>query len=254
MTTALRVTSLCRSYGRHLAEDHLSFEVQRGELACLLGPNGAGKSTAMRILAGLQAPDTGEVEVDGTKLTEDPDGLRWKSALTPQELSMFEFLTARESLEVSARLRNVDEREVARRVERWLDISGLSGLTDRVVRDFSGGMRRKLAVACTMIAEPPLVLLDESFTGLDPESTWKLRAELRRYCQGGGTILLSSHVLDMVQAIADRIIFVARGRHVRVMTRQEMLALIPSQFPSLMELYMHTIHGVHELPAAGEDP
>jgi ABC-2 type transport system ATP-binding protein len=250
MTTALRVTSLCRSYGRHLAVDNLSFEVERGELACLLGPNGAGKSTTMRILAGLQVPDTGEVEIDGTTLSTDPGGIRWKAALTPQELSMFEFLTARESLEVSARLRNVSETEVSQRVERWLDLSGLSGLPDRIVRDFSGGMRRKLAVACTMIAEPPLILLDESFTGLDPESTWKLRAELRRYCQGGGTILLSSHVLDMVQAIADRIIFVARGRQVRVMTRQEMLNLIPSQFPSLMELYMHTIHDVHD-PLSG---
>jgi len=254
MTTALRVTSLCRSYGRHLAVDQLSFEVQRGQLACLLGPNGAGKSTAMRILAGLQTPDAGEVEIDGTKLTEDPDGLRWKSALTPQELSMFEFLTARESLEVSARLRNINERDVTARVDRWLELSGLSGLTDRIVRDFSGGMRRKLAVACTMIGEPPLVLLDESFTGLDPESTWKLRAELRRYCQGGGTILLSSHVLDMVQAIADRIIFVAQGRQVRVMDREEMLELIPSPFPSLMELYMHTIHNVGGLNTTYRNP
>lgn len=248
MTTALRVTSLCRSYGRHLAVDHLSFEVQKGELACLLGPNGAGKSTTMRMLAGLQTPDAGEVEIAGTTLSTDPDGIRWKCALTPQELSMFEFLTARESLEVSARLRNVPESDAATRVERWLEISGLSGLPDRIVRDFSGGMRRKLAVACTMIAEPAVILLDESFTGLDPESTWKLRAELRRYCQGGGTILLSSHVLDMVQAIADRIIFVARGRAVRIMTRAEMLAEIPGQFPSLMELYMHTVHGTEQMP------
>jgi ABC-2 type transport system ATP-binding protein len=248
MTTALRVTSLCRSYGRHLAVDHLSFDVQKGELACLLGPNGAGKSTTMRMLAGLQTPDAGEVEIGGSRLSTDPDGIRWKCALTPQELSMFEFLTARESLEVSARLRNVPESEAATRVERWLEISGLSGLPDRIVRDFSGGMRRKLAVACTMIAEPDVILLDESFTGLDPESTWKLRAELRRYCQGGGTILLSSHVLDMVQAIADRIIFVARGRAVRIMTRSEMLAEIPVQFPSLMELYMHTVHGTEQLP------
>lgn len=238
MTAALEVHGLTKRYGSHVAVDGLDLTVPAGSLTCLIGPNGAGKSTTMRTIAGLQMADAGRVVVQGVDVTTDPAEARRRTALTPQDLALFEFLTAHETLGVVGRLRGLDDATLDERRDRWLELTGLARDRDRVVTTFSGGMKRKLAIASALIGDPALAILDESFTGLDPESTDAIRHELRAFCDAGGAVLLSSHVLDMVQAIADHVVLVARGQHVATLSRAEMDESIPSKWPSLTAWYL----------------
>ncbi len=238
MTAALRVDGLTKRYGKYVAISDLSFSVMAGELACLIGPNGAGKSTTMRTIAGLQVSDGGTIEIAGTPIHDAADAKRL-CALTPQELSMFEYLTGEETLRIVGRIRGVSDDVLEGRIQHWLALTHLNNTRGRLVREFSGGMKRKLAVACAMVANPPLVLLDESFTGLDPESTRTLQDALRAYCDDGGAVLLSSHILDMVQSMADRVIIVSGGTQVGDYDSAGLKAVIPAEHPALTDLYLH---------------
>lgn len=247
--TALRVSNLTKSYGANVAVRSASFEVAAGELACFIGPNGAGKSTTMRTIAGLQLPDKGLIEVAGTALPSAADRKR-ACTLTPQDVSLFEYLTCVETLRIVGAVHGVDDDEVDEGVERWLGVTGLEAMRGRMVKELSGGMKRKLAVACAMLPNPPVVLLDESFTGLDPESTRALQNALRSYCDQGGAVLLSSHILDMVLSIADRVIVMVRGTVAASLTRAELLAKIPAAFSDLTELYLAAVEEADALSPA----
>ena len=238
--SSLRVSGLTKSYGSNVAVDGVDFTVQAGELACFIGPNGAGKSTTMRTIAGLQSPDSGLIEIAGTAV---PNAADRKAActLTPQEVALFEYLTCVETLRMVASVHGVDPAEIESGIEQWLEVTGLGAARGRMVKELSGGMKRKLAVASALLPKPPVVLLDESFTGLDPESTRALQHALRHYCDGGGAVLLSSHILDMVHAIADRVIIMVKGRVVDSLDRAELNAQVPGQFSDLTELYLDRV-------------
>jgi len=235
---AIRITDVTKRYGSVLAVDRLSFDVPSGALACLVGPNGAGKSTAMRMLAGTQTPDAGAIIVDGADVTATPEIARARVGITPQELDMLDYLTPIETLDVVGKLRGVADDVRQAWAERWLEITELTAAQGKLTRELSGGMKRKLAIGAALIAEPPVVLLDESFTGLDPESTNAIQGELRAYCDRGGTVLLSSHILDMVFSLADVIVFMRRGRCVDTLTREEVRARIPSEYKDLTAMYL----------------
>lgn len=207
----LVVENLEKRYGKLHAVRDLSFAAPAGALTCLIGPNGAGKSTTMRMIAGLQRPDSGRIEVGDVDCSADPMARKQRVALTPQELALFDELSARESIEVVGRFRGLSRDDAVARGEAWLERTGLTFAADRLVRTFSGGMRRKLAVGLALLAQPDVLILDESFTGLDPESTQALQRALREYCDAGGAVLLSSHILDMVQTIADRVVVMVAG-------------------------------------------
>lgn len=235
--SVLEVQGLTKSYGANRAVDDVTFHVEAGELACFIGPNGAGKSTTMRTIAGLQSEDAGTVRIGGRELRNAEDRKR-ACTLTPQDVALFDYLTCVETLRLVGKVHGIDKAETERQLERWLDVTGLGYASGRMVRELSGGMKRKLAVACAMLPTPPLVLLDESFTGLDPESTRALQNELRSYCDAGGAVLLSSHILDMVHTMADRVVIMARGHVVDSLTRSELVGRVPSEFPDLTELYL----------------
>jgi ABC-2 type transport system ATP-binding protein len=197
----LEVDDLVKRYGRFAAVDGMSFAAPTGQLVCLLGPNGAGKSTTMRTIAGLQLCDGGRIVVGGKDVSSDPLAARKLVGITPQDVALFDHLTVRETLDVVAELRGIEAGEASRRADHWIEATMLSHAKDRLARELSGGMKRKLGVACAMIHQPPVVILDESFVGLDPESVEAIRLELRRYCDGGGTVLLSSHQLELVRKV-----------------------------------------------------
>ncbi len=240
MTYALQIDALTKRYGSFAAVDGLSLRIPTGELACLIGPNGAGKSTLMRTVAGLQIPDTGQIRIAGEDVSHAPHRAKTLSAITPQDLSLFEYLTGEETLRMVADLRGISsERES--RITRWLALTELDRDRGRLVCEYSGGMKRKLAVAAALLSEPPLVLLDESFTGMDPESTHAIQGELRAYCDRGGSVLLSSHILDMVATIADRVLVMAGGSCVEDLDRTGLSEAVPARFPSLTELYLERV-------------
>ncbi len=223
MTDVLQLAGLSRRYG---------------QLVALSGPNGAGKSTTMRIVAGLQLQDEGRIVIAGADVTDDPGARKARVGLTPQDVALFEHLSAAETLRLVCAVRGVPEGEIEERVGRWLDIARLADRRGRMVAEFSGGMKRKLAVAAALVADPPLAILDESFTGLDAESTRALVDALRGDVDAGGAVLLSSHRLELVERIADRVVMLVDGRLRADWSRAELDALIPSQVPSLVDLYL----------------
>lgn len=245
----LNIHKLRASYGTHVVLDGLDLQVERGRLVCLLGPNGAGKSTLLRLIAGQQMADSGEIHVAGHDVSGAPELAPSHVAYVPQDVVLWEYLTASETLEAVCGLRNVAPEQRGTLITDWLERTYLASAPRTIARDMSGGMRRKLAVAAAMIGSPPLVLLDESFVGLDPESTWNLMDALRDYCLQGGTVILSSHVLDMVEAIADEVVFLHGGAITRRLERADMRRELDAHNAQLSALYMHIIHG---RPLTGE--
>lgn len=239
----LNINKLRASYGNHVVLDGLDLQVERGRLVCLLGPNGAGKSTLLRLIAGQQMADSGEIHVAGHEISVAPESAPAHVAYVPQEVVLWDYLTASETLEVVCGLRNVEHERRGTLISDWLERTYLAAVPRTIARDMSGGMRRKLAVAAAMIGSPPLVLLDESFVGLDPESAWNLMTALRDYTGAGGTVVLSSHVLDMVEAIADEVVFLHRGAIARRLDRFDMRRVLDEHGVQLSALYMNIIHG-----------
>jgi ABC-2 type transport system ATP-binding protein len=238
----LIVDGLHASYGSHIVLSDLNLRIERGRLACLLGPNGAGKSTLLRVVAGQQLADRGRVVLGEFDIVASPENAPARVAFVPQDVILWEYLSASETLHAVCGLREVAKGERAALVEHWLSLTYLGGERRTIARDMSGGMRRKLAVAAAMIGNPELVLLDESFVGLDPESTWNLMGALREYCANGGTVILSSHVLDMVESIADEIIFLHGGAIKRRLDHREMREVLDANGVQLNALYMNVIH------------
>ncbi len=247
----LRVEGLVKRYRTITAVDHLQLEVRPGELVGFIGPNGAGKTTTMRCIAGQLVPDGGEVWVGGVAVTQDPVGVKGKIGYVPQELELYAYLTGEEFLRFVGDLRGVPREAQEERMKHLLDLCELSHARDRLVREYSGGMARKLAICAALLAEPPLLLLDESFVGLDPESTHAIQGLLRDYCARGHAILLSSHILDMLERLCTRVVLVAAGKVQRDLQRDALEALFQSgEHPTLTDLYLKTTAPFRRTPSA----
>jgi ABC-2 type transport system ATP-binding protein len=199
-------------FGEREAVADLSLEVRAGEVFGLLGPNGAGKTTTLRILTGLLAPTAGQVEIDGLDLARDPLGARKRFGYVPDGAPLYSNLTPVEHLALVGRLHGLGEDEIEREATRLL--TGLELLERRTdpVGSFSRGMRQKVAIACALLPKPPLLILDEPMTGLDTGSTLVLKALLRAWADRGGAVLYTSHQLEVVERVCDRMAVLAQGR------------------------------------------
>ena len=207
------VRDLSRSFGRTVALDHVSFRVEPGEIVALLGPNGAGKTTASRVIAGILAPSAGDVLVDGISVRSDAQSIRVRCGMVTDQPSLYERMTLRAYLEFFCRL--YDVAEPARRTE---ELAALLTLTDRLdarLGSFSRGMKQKVAIARGLVHDPPVLLLDEPATALDPETARSLRSFIVSLRARHRAILLCSHDLDEAQRIADRVVVLYRGRVAR---------------------------------------
>jgi ABC-2 type transport system ATP-binding protein len=207
--TPLRVTDACKSFGEVQALVGVSLALEEGELLALLGPNGAGKTTLVRAIAGRVRLDSGTVELFGVPLAgRAPAGL----GIVPQEIAMYPLLSARENLEVFGRFNGVEGRGLDQAVGWALEWTGLGGRAREPIKRFSGGMKRRLNIACGVLHKPRVVLLDEPTVGVDPQSReriFEMLAELRR---GGAALLLTTHQLDEAEQRADRVIIQDHGR------------------------------------------
>jgi len=195
-TPAVLVQGLTRQFDTTVAVKDLSFAVARGEIFALLGPDGAGKTTTLRMLCGAIAPTSGTAVIDGIDLSRDPERIHERVAYMPQRFSLYEDLTVQENLDFYAELFSVPRPVRAERSGRLLEFSGLSAFRGRLAEHLSGGMKQKLALACTLIHEPHVLLLDEPTAGVDPASRrefWRILYELN---QGGATILVSTTYMD----------------------------------------------------------
>ncbi len=209
---ALRLHGVDVRFGGVRALDGVSLRVPRGSVTGLIGRNGAGKSTAIRVLAGILPPDAGEVEVAGRGLEDGREEILRRTGFLLAEPALFAYLTPRETLLFLAESCGVEGGEGARRVEELLAFWELGDAADRLVEGFSTGMQKRLALAAAMVHAPELLVLDEPFESLDPLTVRALKRLLGRFAAAGGSVLLSSHLLDAVEEVCDRVVILEAGR------------------------------------------
>lgn len=208
----LRIHGLTKSYGATRAIDGLTFEVPLGACYGLVGPNGSGKSTTMRAVVGLVRPDAGTIEVCG--VTDDILAVRRSMGVMLDPLQLFDRLTAWEYVATIGQLRELDTDTIEHRSTELFSVLDILDDADRPIAGYSHGMRKKTALAAALLARPRLVMLDEPFEGVDPVSTRAMRSMLDRFRSGGGTVVLSTHVMDIVERVCDHVGVIHRGRMV----------------------------------------
>lgn len=229
MTTtplAVEATGLVKTFGSNRAVDGVDLRVEAGTVYGVLGPNGAGKTTTISMLATLLRMDGGEARVFGHDVRREPQVVRRLIGVTGQYASVDETLSATENLVVFARLLGLSRAEAKRRSTELLERFGLTEAARRPLRAFSGGMRRRLDLAASLIAQPPLIFLDEPTTGLDPRTRAQMWDTIRELVATGSTVLLTTQYLDEADQLADRIAVIDRGRVVAEGTSDELKASI----------------------------
>jgi ABC-2 type transport system ATP-binding protein len=222
-TPALRTAGLSKSFGRP-AVDGLDLVVRRGELYALLGPNGAGKTTTLRMVTGLLAPDAGRIEVLGIDLARAPQEAKRKLAYLPDDPMLYGKLKPTEYLEFVAGLWGVNARAAEARARELLDWLDLSPHAHELTEGFSRGMKQKLALAGALIHEPELLILDEPLTGLDAAAARQVKDLLLSHVAKGGTVILTTHILDVAERLAQRIGIIREGRLIAEGTLDELRA------------------------------
>jgi ABC-2 type transport system ATP-binding protein len=210
-TPALRLRSVRKSFGRP-AVDGVDLSVRRGELYALLGPNGAGKTTTLRMVTGLLAPDEGQIEVLGIDLASNPGAAKQKMAYLPDDPLLYGKLKPTEYLEFVAGLWGIAAEEAEPRARKLLDWLDLTKHAHELTEGFSRGMKQKLALAGALIHEPELLILDEPLTGLDAAAARQVKDLLLSHVAGGGTVILTTHILDVAERLAQRIGIIREGR------------------------------------------
>lgn len=223
---AITVKNLKKSYGKTEVLKGLTMNVERGTMLALLGPNGAGKSTTVRILSTLLKFNGGDVMIEGHDVSRDPDAVRNVIGLTGQSAAVDEQLTGRENLVMMGQLYRLTPRSAKARAEELLQQFDLVEAASRPLKTYSGGMRRRLDLAVSLIATPPIIFLDEPTTGLDPRSRiamWEIINELKK---DGKTILLTTQYLEEADQLADRIVVIDDGRVIAEGTAKELKAKI----------------------------
>jgi ABC-2 type transport system ATP-binding protein len=208
----LRIRGLTKRFGDTLALDHLTLDVPPGSCFGLVGPNGSGKSTTLRSVIGLVRLDAGTIEVCGHDISVDIRLARSVMGVVLDPLQLFERLTAREFLGTMGELRGLDRELVAERSAQLLETLQLTPDADRQIAGYSHGMRKKTSLAAALLHRPRLLLLDEPFEGVDPVSARTMRSMLDRFRSGGGTVVLSSHVMDLVERLCGHTGVIHQGR------------------------------------------
>ncbi len=209
---AVEAIDLVKRFADNTAVDGVSFVVPEGSVLGLLGPNGAGKTTTVRMLTTLSVPTSGTGRVAGHDIITDPDGVRRSMGLTGQAATVDELLTGRENLKLIGNLYGLSKNYIATATDELLERFALTGAANRMAKTYSGGMRRRLDLAVSLIAAPPVLFLDEPTTGLDPRSRVELWEVLRGLVNDGTTLLLTTQYLEEADQLADEIIVIDRGR------------------------------------------
>ncbi len=222
--SAIVVSGLYKSFGKVQALQGVDLVVPKGKVVGLLGPNGAGKTTLVRILTTLMQPDAGKAEVEGVNVLLEPNEVRRRIGLTGQYAAVDETMTGRENLVMIARLYHLSVDEAHTRAEELLRRFNLEDAADRTLKTYSGGMRRRLDIAASLVNRPPVLFLDEPTTGLDPQSRLELWDIIRELVAGGTTLLLTTQYLEEADRLADTIVVIDHGVVIAEGTPQELKA------------------------------
>jgi len=242
----LQATDLRKTFGTTAAVGGVSLEVKRGEIVGLLGPNGAGKSTTISMLCGLVRPDAGSVAIAGEPVGEDAATAKRRIGLVPQELSLFEDLPAIGNLELFGALYGVGGALLRERVAAALDLVGLTDRARAKPATFSGGMKRRLNIACALVHDPDVLLFDEPTVGVDPQSRNAIFANIEALRARGKSIVYTTHYMEEAERLCDRIVIMDHGKVVASGTVDEVSRLAPAPPPrparltaSLEDVFLH---------------
>ena len=211
----LQIKQLTKHYGTKTAVDGLTLTIQPGEIYGFLGPNGAGKTTTLKCCCGILQPDSGEVFVDGVSMQKEPLRAKQKLAYLPDDPKLYEYMTGIQYLDFIANVYGVSD---AARAERTRIYSGRFDLNDALsqpIGAYSHGMKQKLAIISALLHAPKLILMDEPFVGLDPLASHQLKQTMRAFCDAGGAIFFSTHVLEVAEKLCDRVAIIKNGTLVR---------------------------------------
>lgn len=209
---ALETTGLRKTFGDLVAVDSIALAVPAGSFYGFLGPNGAGKSTTIKCLTGLMTPTSGTYRILGLDPSADPVAVKRKIGVVPEDLALFDRLTGTETLSFIGQVHGIDPAQVRSRSDELLTLMDLQKAASDMVADYSHGMRKKLALAAALLSAPRLLFLDEPFEGIDAVAARQIRTLLLQYVKGGGTIFLTSHILEIVERLCDHIGVIQQGR------------------------------------------
>jgi ABC-2 type transport system ATP-binding protein len=212
MSLAVETSALTRDFGSFRAVDGIDLAVPAGSFYGFLGPNGAGKSTTIKCLTGLLRPTSGSMRILGTDPQADPVGVKRRIGVVPEDLALFDRLTARETLTFVAQVHGIDRATATGRSDDLLELMELKSAAGTLVTDFSHGMKKKLSLAAALLPAPRLLFLDEPFEGIDAIASRQIKDLLAAFVRGGGTIFITTHVLEIVERLCDYIGIIQKGR------------------------------------------
>ncbi|MFW9984402.1 MAG: ABC transporter ATP-binding protein [Candidatus Odinarchaeota archaeon] len=239
-------TQLVRNFGETVAVNHLSFEVHAGEIYGLLGPNGAGKTTTVRMVSGLLSPTVGQVKVFGFDPMTQPIEVKKRIGLVPEDHILYDSLTPREFFDFVASVRRLNQSEVENRMLSLIDAFEFAEYYDKPIATLSHGNRQKASIISALIHDPPLLVLDEPFSGLDARTVRVLKDILNIHLENGGGILFSSHILEVAESLCDRIGIIDEGRMVAEGTVNELRKMVKSH-GSLEEIFLRAVQQDEEV-------
>jgi len=225
--------------GKVVAVDDVTFQAMDGQITGLLGPNGAGKTTTMRMLYTLLEPDSGEMRIDGLNPQSDPIQIKRALGVVPDSRGLYDRLSARENIRYFGKLQGLTDATIAERIDHFAEVLDMTGFIDRKTDGFSQGQRVKVAITRALIHTPQTVLLDEPSNGLDVMTTRALRLFLEQLKREGRCVVLSTHIMQEVAALCDRIVIIAKGRVAAQGTAQELLE--QSGQANLEDAFVHLI-------------
>ena len=250
MNEAIQVLGYTKVYGDFTAVEDLSFTLAAGEILGLCGPNGAGKTTTLRALGGIILPTRGSIRIAGHDLATDAVAAKRELAFVPDEPALFEHLTVAEHLELVARLYRVAD--AAPRAERILAEVELADKRDELPQALSRGMKQKLSLACALLHVPRAIILDEPLTGLDPVGIRRMKDTIMRCAREGAAVVLSSHLLSLVEEMCHRVLIMKRGRKVFFGSKAEIVAAFPGL--SLEDVFLQLTSAPVAAPAPAPPP
>ncbi|HKM32645.1 MAG TPA: ABC transporter ATP-binding protein [Oscillospiraceae bacterium] len=221
-TPVAQLDNIIKRFGTQVALDHLSITVEKGEVFGLLGPNGAGKTTCIRILSGLSDSNSGTVKLFGERMNGNANSIKRRLGIVPQELAIYDMLTAAENIEYFGRLYGLKGDQLKERVKYTLNIVGLSDVGKKLPKKFSGGMKRRLNIACSIVHKPELLIMDEPTVGIDPQSRNHILSFVHEYAKHGATIIYTSHYMEEVERLCSRVAIMDEGRVIAQGTVEEL--------------------------------
>jgi ABC-2 type transport system ATP-binding protein len=247
----IRLQGVVKRYGKFEAVKGIDLHVKRGELFAFLGPNGAGKTTTMRMIAGILAPTSGRIEVGGVDIVADPMTAKARLGFIPDRPFVYDKLTGAEFLRFTAALYGQEGPEVEARMDELLTLFELAPWKHELTESYSHGMRQKLIISSAFVHRPDVIVVDEPMVGLDPKSARLLKTLFRRFVERGGTILMSTHTLEIVEGFCDRIGIIRHGELVACGTLDELRQQASSDGAALEELFLRLTgeHVDHDLDA-----